>query len=117
MDSKNHILDEIITTVDKNGSHEVPLKVLEETVFKPTHQPYRSTAEQVLIWAVESRINYEYKNIDNEAIVRFYKKIDPGETRSHERKYREGSHFDHCRLLPVAVDFHINCPIQHFPLK
>jgi hypothetical protein len=74
MDSNHNILEEIITTVDKNGSHEVPLEVLAETVFKPTQQPYRTTAEKILTWAVENRINYEYKNNGNEAIVYFYKK-------------------------------------------
>ncbi len=28
MDSKHHILDEIIKTVDKDGSHEISLKVV-----------------------------------------------------------------------------------------
>ncbi len=74
MDSNHNILEEIITTVDENGSHEVPLELLTETVFKPTHQPYRTTAEQILIWAVENRILYEYKSNGNEAIVYFYKK-------------------------------------------
>ncbi len=74
MDSQNLILDEIIKTVDENGSHGVPLTLFEETIFKPTHKPYRTTAEQILIWAVENRILYEYKSNGNEAIVRFYKK-------------------------------------------
>jgi hypothetical protein len=75
MDSNHNILEEIIENVNKSGSHEIPFKVLEEHAFKPTLQPRRSTAEQILIWAVENKLLFEYKKIDGATIVRFYKKI------------------------------------------
>ena len=75
MGLEHPILDEITKTVDKGGSHEISFKVLEEKVFKRTHNPRRSARELLLIWAVENRVNYEYKNNGNDEIVRFYKKI------------------------------------------
>jgi hypothetical protein len=74
MNLKHHILDDIIKAVDKSGSHEIQLNVLEEKVFKKTHVPSRSTKEQILIWAVENGLLYKYKNNGNDDIVRFYKK-------------------------------------------
>ena len=74
MDSEHPILDEIIRTVDKSGSHEISFKTLDEKVFKQTHNPRRSARELLLIWAVENRVNYEYENNGNDEIVRFYKK-------------------------------------------
>jgi hypothetical protein len=66
------ILDEIISTVNRNGSYEVPLNVLEDTVFEPKQNPYRSKAEQILKWAVENEVYYEYKNNGMDTVVRFY---------------------------------------------
>ncbi len=74
MNLEINILNEIIENINKSGSYEVPFKVIEEIVFIPTRNPYRFTSAQVLIWAVENRILYEYKSNGDEAIVRFYKK-------------------------------------------
>jgi hypothetical protein len=75
MNSEHSILDEIIKNVDKSGSYEISLKVLEENVFNHGHKPRRPVREHILIWAVGCGINYEYKNNGNDEIVRFYRKI------------------------------------------
>ena len=76
MKSGHPILDEIVKTVNKNGSHKISFKVLEENVFSQGHNPRRSAREQLLIWAVENKVNYEYKTDGGDNIVRFYKKIN-----------------------------------------
>jgi hypothetical protein len=68
------ILSKIIKNVNKSGSYEIPLREMEEHVFVPTQKPYRSTAEQILIWSVENEVLYEYRNNGKDAIVRFFKK-------------------------------------------
>jgi hypothetical protein len=71
---RDSILRKIIQNVNKSGSYEIQLKEIEEHVFAPVQKPYRSTAEQILIWAVENEILYEYKNTGEDAIVRFFKR-------------------------------------------
>jgi hypothetical protein len=74
VDSENPIFEGIIKAVDESGFHEVSFKVLEENVFSQGHNPRRSAKEQLLIWAVENKVNYEYKTDGGDNIVRFYRK-------------------------------------------
>ena len=73
-DSTYSILDEIVEDIEKLGYHEVKLDVLASTAFKPSETPYRTTREQILLWAVERRLSYEYVDTLNGKIVRFYQK-------------------------------------------
>ena len=73
-DSNYNVLDEIVENINKRGYYEVKFDVLATTAFKPSETPYRTTREQILLWAVERRLSYKYKDASTGKIVRFYQK-------------------------------------------
>jgi hypothetical protein len=69
---KRQLLNEIITGVERDGFYELSMEVL-ETVLGQGDRRRPHTKEQFLQWADEKRLNYEYKERDNETIIRFFK--------------------------------------------
>jgi hypothetical protein len=79
---KRQLLDEIINGVEKEGFYELSMEVL-ETVLGQGDRRRPHTKEQFLQWADEKRLNYEYKERDNETIILFSKRSEqlPGMAR------------------------------------
>jgi hypothetical protein len=74
IDPNHNIFDEIVENTKILGYYEVKFDVLASTAFKPSETPYRTTREQILLWAVKRRLSYEYVDVLNGKIVRFYQK-------------------------------------------
>lgn len=73
MKSKHHVLDQIIQAVEKGGSHEIPFEVLKNDVFRQTHVPRRTTKEQLLVWAMNKGLLYEFQEKPTGQSVLFYR--------------------------------------------
>ena len=67
------ILDEITESVEKNGCHEIPLTTLGSTAFRKEKHDKWNTQEQILIFAVQNRLWYEYDERTNGTMVRFFR--------------------------------------------
>ena len=74
MASAHRILDEIINVVKKGGYLEIPFEVLKNEVFVHTHVPNLTAKEQILLWAANKGIFFEYQQNPTGKSVLFYRR-------------------------------------------
>lgn len=70
---KNRILPEIVKEVREKGYHDVTLDAL-RPAFECEGKENTCVEERILVWAVHNHIVYEYKEVGQHTVVRFWGK-------------------------------------------
>lgn len=68
---ENKLLYHIIKTVNEEGDYSIPLDTLKPAFGCDGMKPV-SIKENILLWAVENQIIFEYREVDQNTIVRFF---------------------------------------------
>lgn len=68
---KDRLLHEIIREVQDGGDYYASLESL-KTAFECDGEQILCVKERLLLWAVENRIIYVYKEVDQKTMVRFF---------------------------------------------
>jgi len=69
---KRELLEEIIHGIEETGSYEVSIEALETVVGQGDRRSPHSR-DQILAWAEENSLQYEYIDKGNTEVIRFYR--------------------------------------------
>lgn len=67
---KRELLDEIMKGVEEKGNFEISVEAL-DTILGQGDRRRPKTKEQILLWAVENGLRYEYEEKNETVVIRF----------------------------------------------